>query len=126
MIIACQVLLYKKDEYQILASEAGRESTVILRCAQGDNRKTAGADDADEQIHPAMTQIGVRIQKFICIIGPLRSRHRFARLVWTIRKLCHRSHPPRLYTCSWATNQRVITTKMFRHIKAMIGSSNGA
>jgi len=30
MIIACQVLLYKKDEYQILASEAGRESTVML------------------------------------------------------------------------------------------------
>jgi hypothetical protein len=69
MIIACQVLLYKKDEYQILASEAGRESTVMLSeakhlsahrdrpeaRAQGDNRNPVGADYADEQIHPAMT-----------------------------------------------------------------------
>jgi len=27
------------------------------------------ADHEHEPIHPAMTQIGVRIQKFICIIG---------------------------------------------------------
>ena len=44
-----------------------------LRLTQGDkrnHRKTVGADSADEHIHPAMTQIGVRIQKFIYKIGP--------------------------------------------------------